>query len=136
VCPELYDSSHRSIKNTMHSLLLFDVKEREIPVDALQRVFQSVTGFQRVRHNTPTGTPIEADYIDGQDFTTVELDAKRETISIRGTSGAALSAAWILQSHLDIPLRMVDTEYSFDLVLSSFSNIGELQTAIDKARSS
>jgi hypothetical protein len=120
----------------MHNLLLFDVKEREIPVDALQRVFQSVSGFQRVRHNTPTGTPIEADYIVGQDFTTVELDAKRETISIRGTSGAALSAAWILQSHLNIPLRMVDTEYSFDLVLSSFSNIEELQAVIDKARSS
>ena len=118
----------------MHSLLLFDVNEREIPVDALQRVFQSVTGFQRMRHNTPIGTPIEADYIDGQDFTTVCLDAKRETISIRGTSGAAPSTAWILQSHLDIPLRMVDTDYSFDLVLSSFSNIEELQTAIDQAR--
>ena len=118
----------------MHSLLLFDVYEREIPVDALQRIFQSVIGFQRVRHNTPSGTPIEADYIEGQDFTTVGLDSKRETISIRGTSGAALSAAWILQSHLDIPLRMVDTDYSFDLILSNFTNIEELQTAIDEAQ--
>jgi hypothetical protein len=120
----------------MHSLLLFDVNDREIPVDALQRIFQSITGFQRVRHNTPTGTPIEADYIDGQDFTTVGLDSKRETISIRGTSGAALSAAWILQRYLDIPLRMVDTEYSFDLILSNFSNIEELRTAIDNAQAS
>ena len=119
----------------MHSLLLFDVNEGKIPVDALQRIFQSVIGFQRIRHNTPTGTPIEADFIDGEDFTTVELDAQRETISIRGTSGAALNAAWILKSHLDIPLRMVDTEYSFDLVLSGFSNIDELEAAIDKARS-
>ena len=118
----------------MHNLLLFDVDERVIAVDALQRIFQSVTGFQRVRHNTPTGTPIEADYIDGQDFTTVGLDTKRETISIRGTSGAALSAAWILQSYLDIPLRMVDTDYSFDLILRDFANIEELQTAIDNAQ--
>jgi hypothetical protein len=117
----------------MHNLLLFDVNEQEIPVDALQRIFQSVTGFQELRHNTPIGTPIEADYIEGQDFTTVGLDSNRETISIRGTSGAALSAAWILQRYLGIPLRMVDTDYSFDLVLSSFSNIEELQAAIDKA---
>ena len=118
----------------MHSLLLFDLDGREIPVDALQRIFQSVTGFQRVRHNTPTGTPIEADYIDGQDFTTVGLDTKRETISIRGTSGAALSAAWILQRNLDVPLRMVDTDYSFDLILRDFSNIDELRAAIENAQ--
>ena len=118
----------------MHSLLLFDVNEREIPVDALQRVFQSVAGFQQVRQNTPTGTPIEADYLEGQDFTTVRLNSKRETISIRGTSGAALNAAWILHRYLNIPLRMVDTEYSFDLILSSFTNIEQLESAIDEAR--
>ena len=120
----------------MHSLLLLDVDEREIPVDALQRVFQSVTGFRRVRQNTPASIPIEADYIDGTDFTTVGLSTTRKAISIRGTSGAALSAAWILISYLDIPLRIVDSEYSFDLIVRDFSNLHDLQSAIDNAQAS
>lgn len=120
----------------MHSLLLFDEDGREIPVSALQRIFQSVAGFQEVRYDTPIGTPIEARYIEGEDFTTVDLDEERKTISIRGTSGAALSAAWILHSYLDLSLRMVDTDYSFDLILSRFSTIEELEAAIDAARSS
>jgi hypothetical protein len=120
----------------MHSLLLFDVNEREIPLEAVQRIFQTVTGLERVRYNTPIGIPIEADYVDGQDFTTVELDPERKTISTRGTSVAALSAAWIMHTYLGIPLRMVDTDYSFDLILSDFSSIEDLERAIDKARSS
>src|SRR5436309_410250 len=88
---------------------------------------------RRRRPEKPIGSPIEADFVDGQDFTTVRLNAQRETISIDGTSGAALSAAWILQSYLNIPLRIMDTEYSFDLILSAFKNTQELQTAIDKA---
>jgi hypothetical protein len=118
----------------MHSLLLFDENGREIPVSELARVFQSVTGFEDVRYDTPGATPIEADYIEGEDFTIVDLDEKKETISIRGTSGAALSAAWILHSNLKLSLRMVDTDYSFDLILSRFSSIEELEAAIDAAR--
>jgi hypothetical protein len=120
----------------MHSLLLFDENHRKISVNELAHIFQSVAGFQEVRYDTPIGTPIEARYIEGEDFTTVDLDEKRETISIRGTSGAALSAAWILHSNLELSVRMVDTDYSFDLILSQFSTIEDLEAAIDAARSS
>ena len=118
----------------MHSLLLLDADEREIPVDELRRILQSATGFQRLRQNTPAGIPIEADFVEGTDFTTVGLSTTRKAISIRGTSGAALSAAWILRNHLDIPLRMVDTDYSFDLMLQDYATIDELEAAIDEAR--
>ena len=105
-------------------------------MNELARIFQSVAGFQEVRYDTPIATPIEARYIEGEDFTTIDLNDERKTISIRGTSGAALSAAWIIHSNLDLSLRMVDTDYSFDLILSRFSTIEELEVAIDAARSS
>jgi hypothetical protein len=35
---------------------------------------------------------------------------------------------------LKAPLRIVDTEYSFDLTLNSFSTLDELSAAIDQAR--
>jgi hypothetical protein len=120
----------------MHSLLLIAANEHDIPVDALERVFKSVGGFTNLRFDTPTGTPIEATYREGEDFTTVSLSTTRRAISVRGTSGAALGAAWIMKSQLDIPLRMVDTDYSFDLMLEGFDSLEELEAAIDKARAS
>ncbi len=118
----------------MHNLLLFYQHEEPFSVEALDRIFGSAAGFSLVRYNTPTGTPIEADYAVNDDFTTVRLDSQRETISISGTSNAALQAAWTLQTRLQAPLRIVDTDYSFDLVLSDFETIDQLQAAIDKSQ--
>ena len=120
----------------MHSLLLFDVDDRKIPVDALQRVFQTVAGFDAIRKDLPAGAAIEAHYTDGDDFTTVALESGCETISIRGTSGTALKTAWILQAHLDYPLQMVDADYSFDVIVRDFSSQEELIAAIECAQAS
>jgi hypothetical protein len=120
----------------MHSLLLFDVNEQPIDLAAIEDIFRSEAGFHEVRRNTPIGTPIEADFVDRGDFTTVGVSTDCETISIRGTSGAALQVAWLLHTQLRMPLRMVDTEYSFDLMLDDFASIEELVAAIDSARAS
>lgn len=119
----------------MHSLLLINSTGQQFSVEAVKRVFLSAEGFQRIRYETSVGSPIEADFVEGEDFTTVELDEKRRYISTRGTSGAALSAVWILKTRLDVPLRMFDTENSFDLLISQFSSREELERAIDEARS-
>ena len=116
----------------MQSLLLFSADKRPFSVEALQGIFKSVTGFGEIRYNTPVGTPIEADYVDGDDFTMVELSPERDTISISGTTDAALKAALIVQRHLDVPVRIIDLDYSFDLSLEEFTNIEELRAAIDE----
>ena len=120
--------------NTMQSLLLFRSDDEPFAVEAIQRIFESVSGFVEVRYNTPVGTPIEADYVEDQDFTIVRLSGRRNTISLSGTTDATLRAALILQEHLHTPLRIIDSDYSFDLVLSDFKDIEELRTAIDNAQ--
>jgi hypothetical protein len=118
----------------MHSIMLFDSGERPFEVDAIDRIFRSENGFRDVRYNTPIGTPIEADYIEDDDWTIVRLSGTQKSISLSGTSDVALRAALILQAHLEGPLRIIDTDYSFDLILRDFSNLEELNAAIDKAR--
>jgi hypothetical protein len=120
----------------MQSLLLFNTNKQPFTIEAIQRIFESVRGFGNPRHNTPVGTPIEADYVEGDDFTMVELSPDYDTISISGTTDAALSAALILQRQLDIPLRIIDLDYSFDLPLQSFATVDALRAAIDKAQAS
>jgi len=68
--------------------------------------------------------------------TIVGLDEDGETISTRGTSDAALQAALIIQRNVDMPLWIIDTEYSFDLIFQDHSSLAELQAAIDNARRS
>jgi hypothetical protein len=120
----------------MQSLLLFNSDDQPFAVEVIQRIFQSESGFGEVRYNTPVGSPIEADYVENKDFTVVEVSGNRATISISGTTDAALRAALILQSRLDAPLRIIDLDYSFDLELRNFANIEELRTAMYNAQGS
>jgi hypothetical protein len=120
----------------MHNFLLLNSDNQRFDVAAIERIFQSERGFRDVRFHEPGGAIIEADYIEPEDSTIVGLSGSRKSISLSGTSDAALQAALILQNNLPTPLRMADTDYSFDLILSGFSSIEELQAAIDAARSS
>lgn len=115
----------------MQSLLLFCDDKRPFTVESLQNIFKSVNGFGEIRYETSIGIPIEVDYSEGDDFTMVDLSEKRDAISISGTTDAALSAALIIQRHLDVPLRIIDLDYSFDLPLQAFSTVDELRAAMD-----
>ena len=118
----------------MASLLLLNTDDRRFEMADIERVFQSNSGFRDVRFNEPGGAVIEADYVEPEDWTIVGLNGSQKSISLSGTTDAAFRAALILQRSLGIPLRIIDSEYSFDLVFSNVANEEELQTAIDKAR--
>src|SRR3981081_345253 len=107
----------------MQSLLIFHSNDQPFAVEAVQRIFQSESGFQGVRFNEPGGAVLEAIYADPQESTIVRLNGNRETISLSGTTDAAFHAALILQRHLQAPLRIIDTDYSFDLTLGDFANV-------------
>jgi hypothetical protein len=118
----------------MHNLILFDPTGRSIPADAVRAVVESDGRFSSVRRDTATGTLVEATFNCGDAFTTARLSEDGERISLSSTSAAALSAALVLQRHLRTPLRIVDTDNSFDLMLSEYASLEDLNAAIDEAR--
>ena len=120
----------------MTSLLLLHLDDRAFETADIERIFQANSGFRDVRFNEPGGAIIEADYVEPEDLTIVALSGSRKSIALSGTTDAAFRAALILQRNLDCPLRLVDSGYSFDLVLDGFSSIEELQSAIENARTS
>src|SRR4051812_22229252 len=77
----------------MHNLSLFDSQDRPISIESLERVFRTVPEFHDVRQNTSSGTPIEARFAMGEEFTTVRLSSALDAISISGNSDAAMQAA-------------------------------------------
>jgi hypothetical protein len=117
----------------MHNILLFNADGGQFDFTTINRVFQSANGFRDVRFDEPGGRVIEADYGNPDDSTIIGLSGDLKRISLSGTSDAALRAALILQQNLAVPLRMVDTEYSFDLTFQNISDVEELRNAIDEA---
>ncbi len=115
----------------MHSILLFRPDDRPFEIAAIEHAFQSEPDFRKVRFDTPEGTAVEADYIEPDLRTMVSLSGDHRTISLRGVSDASLRASLILQRRLDAPLRMVDTDYSFDLILEGLSTVEELRDAME-----
>jgi hypothetical protein len=120
----------------MQRLLLFNSDDEQFAVRQIQSILESEKRFHSLRFNEPGGALIEAQYSEGQDSTIVRLSGNRETISLSGTSDAALQAVLIFQRRLQRPLRLIDTDYTFDLILQEFANIEELRAAIESAQAS
>ena len=118
----------------MQMLLLYYPDNRLFAAESIQRIFESESGFRHVRFNEPGGALIEAIYVGDQDSTIVRLSGNRKTVSLSGQTDATLRAALIVQSHLQGPIRIIDLDYAFDLVLSDFKDIEELRSAIDNAQ--
>lgn len=117
----------------MTNLLLIRTDETPFDVAAVAHILSTQSGFHDVRFDDSIGAVIEARYTEADSQSIVSLKEDHETISLSGTSDAALRAALILQTGLKIPLRMFDTNYSFDLVFEGLSTVDELRNAIAQA---
>lgn len=119
----------------MSNLLLLCPNDQHIDAGTIHALFEADTRFTDLRRNTPTGTLVEADFRIGDDYTTARLSQNGRRISLSDTSDAALSAALVIQSHLEIAMRIIDTDYTFDLSLSDYATLDALNAAIEEARS-
>jgi hypothetical protein len=120
----------------MQSILLFFPDDRPFEIAAIEQVFQSEPGFRDVRFNEPGGAVIEADYVEPEGESIVGLSKSRKSISLSGISDVTLRAVLILQKRLGSRLRMIDTNYSFDLMLQDCPNVEALWSAIQDAQTS
>lgn len=120
----------------MSNILLLNSEDKPLSPHQLRSIFEQDGDFDSIRNDEPGGAIVEARYTCGGDWTFVRLNKDGSTISLSGTSGAALSAAIVLQRHLRFPLRVIDTDYTFDLQLSDYSTVAQLEEAINRARTS
>jgi hypothetical protein len=105
----------------MQSIFLIRVDEQRFDPQRIEAVLRADAAFLEVRLNDPAGALVEAEFIDSDGTTDVALSESAKAIFFSGTSDTDLRAALRLQSHLKTPLRIFDTEYSFDLVLSDYA---------------
>jgi hypothetical protein len=120
----------------MQFLLLCKADSRLFDQSEVERIFRSDAKFVDLRFNTPVGDLIACKYVDSDDWTLINLDNDRQSISLSGTNRAAMQAVLAIQKALGIPLRVFDNTYSFDLTFSVIATVEELEAAMDNARTS
>ncbi len=120
----------------MQFLLLYKPDFSLFESSSVERVFRSNANFIDVRFDEPGGASLECEYVEPNDRTIIRLSGDKRTISINHTWGAALRAALLIQKSLDIPLRMINDDYTFDLTFSDISTVEELEAAMENARTS
>jgi hypothetical protein len=120
----------------MQSLLIFNPDFRPFEPTVVERAFRSCPEFTALRFEEPGGALLECNYIEPQDWTIIRLNRDATTISLNQTWGAALRAVLLLQKALGVPLRMVNDDFSFDLIFSDIATVEALESAMENARTS
>jgi hypothetical protein len=120
----------------MQKLLLFNPDFRPFEPTVVERAFRSCAEFTALRFEEPGGALLECEYVEPDDRTIIRLSGDAGTISMYHTWGAALRAAILIQKALGAHLRMVDDDYSFDLIFSDIATVEELESAMEYARTS
>jgi hypothetical protein len=78
------------------------------------------------------GSQIAYDYEFGDDSTTVRVDDDPSSVVIDGGAPASFDIAWRMQQNYPEPIRLIDGQYSFDLLLNGFDSTAALTEAVEK----
>lgn len=120
----------------MQWLLLLNPDDSLFDFSSVERALRSCPQFTKFRLDDPLGSLIECQYEEPDSWTIIRLRSDRSTISLKNTSGAALTAVLLIQKALGRPLRVFNDDYTFDLTFSDIATVEELEAAMDRASTS
>lgn len=114
----------------MSKLLIYIGEKIKFDVDQVKRAISKIDGVRHARSGNFIGAIYECEYeLDGA-TTVVRISEDVETLTVEGLGEEALDFALKLQSHLPVPLRAIDMDYTFDLPLSDFQSTDQLRQAM------
>jgi hypothetical protein len=123
-------------RRSMQSLLLLKADDGSFEPSEVEHVFRSDSRFKDLRISAPHEGLTECTCVERNDRAIIYLSDDRGWLSLSNTGRAALQAVLIIQKALGIPLRVIDSNYTFDLTFSDISTVEELEAAMDNAPTS
>lgn len=118
----------------MHHILLFNVDHTPYEFSELEETFRAQPTFTEVAYDDRAGSILQATFNDDESSTRIRLNELKDTISITGMTDTSLRAALTIQRSLGRPLQIIDTAYSFDLLLDGTMDLEQLNQAIADAQ--
>jgi hypothetical protein len=114
----------------MTKLLVFIGENQKFDVEMTIGTISAMSNVKKARRGEFIGAVFECEYNYEGTSTVVRLSQEAETISVEGIGPCALSFAIELQKALEIDLRAIDMEYSFDVALRDFQPVEQLERAV------
>jgi len=120
----------------MKLLILYIGENEKFDKNLLVEIMAHIPGTKALGEENLVGSIREWEFVDKgdcaartrlRDRTLVRLSEYLETISIPGTGDASLKIALEIQKLYPIPIRVVDEDYSFDLVLKEMGSVTALR---------
>ena len=114
----------------MTKLLIFIGESQKFDVEKIIGTISAMSNVTMARRGEFIGAVFECEYSYGGTSTIVRLSEEAETITAEGLGTCALSFAIELQKALEVDLRAIDMEYSFDVALRDFQTVEQLERAV------
>lgn len=114
----------------MSKLLIYIGENIKFDLDQTKRAISEMRGVRDARAGKFIGAVFECEYEHQGATTIVRISEDAETVTAEGLGDEALDFALNLQSRLPAPLRVIDMDYNFDLLLTDFESSEQLRTAM------
>jgi len=114
----------------MSKLLIYIGEKQVFDIERTVHTILSIDGVSKAKRGQFIGAIFECEYTFEGATTVVRISDDAETITVEGLGHDATDFAVKLQQRLEIPLKVIDMDYSFDLRLSNFASGEELSRAI------
>jgi hypothetical protein len=114
----------------MSKLLIYIGEKQTFDLEMIIQSIMSIDGVSKARRGQFIGAVFECEFTFKGSTTIVRISEDLETVTVEGLGRDATEFAVMFQQNLDIPLRVIDMDYSFDLPLSTFASGEELSRSI------
>jgi len=111
----------------MKTLLLFIGENQQFAPNQITSILPEIPGTYNLKSGNFVGSILECEFADQNDFAIIRLSDDLETISISGAIDAGLKIALEIQKRYPKAIRLIDSDYSFDLVLDQIGSVSELR---------
>ncbi len=118
---------------TMKILLLLSGEDEKFNLSEVADILPKIPQIQNLKQGEFVGSILECELSDRNDYTMIRLSDDLETISIDGDGDASLKIALEIQKHYPQNLRLIDSNYSFDIELDKIKSVGELRQKMQES---
>lgn len=108
------------------SLILYIGEGVSFDIEALRGAVDRIPGIRDVRMSGLGGAMLQAHFDGWGDTTMVRVLDDAQTVAISGTGPASFCLALEIAKRLSPPIRMIDSDYSFDVELDPTTTPPEL----------
>lgn len=119
----------------MNILILFINDNEKFDKKKILPILQEISGTKNLKEGNFIGSIIECEYSYEDDFTLVRLSEDLETITISGMGDSSLKIALEIQKRYPTAIRVVDSDYNFELILEELESVSEFRQRILDASS-